>query len=83
MAGRAVLSSFAFTNAPGCRSALGEMWGSRTGFRFPPNALTENGRKIAGSVEDSNDLERFPFRIVNDQVARVGLYNPEAKGQGS
>ena len=31
--------------------------------------LTKNRRKIAGGVKDSNDLERFLFRVVNNQVA--------------
>lgn len=50
---------------------------------FAAQGLEENRRKIAGGMEDSDDLERFLFRIVHDQVVRVRLDNPEPNGQGS
>jgi hypothetical protein len=34
-------------------------------------------------VEDSNDLKRLLFGIVNDQVVRIRLHNPKADGQWS
>ena len=40
--------------------------------------LHQNGRKIAGTVQDSDNLERFLFRIIDDQVLRIWMHNPKA-----
>ena len=41
----------------------------------------QNRWKIAGTVQDSYDLERLCFRVVDDQVFRIRMYNPKANGQ--
>jgi hypothetical protein len=41
--------------------------------------LLQDRRKIAGTVEDSDDLQSFLFWIVNDQIVRIQTHKPEAK----
>src|SRR5579863_5711227 len=45
--------------------------------------LRQNGRKVAGAVENSDDMQRLTFWIIDDQIVRIRMHNPEAKWQRS
>src|SRR5271170_1630935 len=54
---------------------------AENGFKGKPARLHQNRRKIAGAMEDSDDLERLLFGIVDDQIFRIRMHNPKAEGQ--
>ena len=45
--------------------------------------LSKKRRKVARGVENSDNLQGLPPRVIHDQIIRVRLRNPKAKRQGS
>jgi len=44
---------------------------------------SQKGGEITGSVENSDDAERFRFGLIDNEVVGVRLHNPEPQIQGA